>query len=115
MKHRALFRKAFSSGCRLPVLLLTALDEVPGVGAVFRGRQSVSSMQLQKCLPARSIATAKKVERRYEVLDTHLKGRELIVGSDYAIPEISAWAWLNRAPRVLSGDCRRQSAVWTRK
>ncbi len=46
----------------------------------------------------------REVERHYEVLDAHLKGREFIVGNDYSIADISAWGWLDRAPLVLPGD-----------
>ena len=46
----------------------------------------------------------REVERHYEVLDTHLKGREFVVGKDFTIADISAWGWLERAPRVLPGD-----------
>jgi GST-like protein len=46
----------------------------------------------------------REVERHYQVLDTHLKGREYIVGKDFTIADISAWGWLDRAPRVLPGD-----------
>jgi GST-like protein len=46
----------------------------------------------------------REVERHYEVLDAHLKGRDFIVGNDYSIADISAWGWLDRAPRVLPGD-----------
>ncbi len=43
----------------------------------------------------------REVERHYRVLDTHLAGREYIVGKDLTIVDISAWGWLDRAPRVL--------------
>jgi GST-like protein len=46
----------------------------------------------------------REVERHYEVLDTHLKGREFIVGNEFTIADISAWGWLDRAGRVLPGD-----------
>jgi len=46
----------------------------------------------------------REVERHYEVLDTQLKGREFIVGKDFTIADISAWGWLERAPRVLPGE-----------
>jgi GSH-dependent disulfide-bond oxidoreductase len=46
----------------------------------------------------------REVERHYEVLDTHLKGREFIVGKAFTIADISAWGWLERASRVLPGD-----------
>jgi GSH-dependent disulfide-bond oxidoreductase len=40
----------------------------------------------------------REVERHYEVLDTHLKGREFIVGKDFTIADISAGASPTRAP-----------------
>jgi GSH-dependent disulfide-bond oxidoreductase len=46
----------------------------------------------------------REVERHYEILDTHLRGREFVVGKDITIADISAWGWLERAPRVLPGD-----------
>jgi GSH-dependent disulfide-bond oxidoreductase len=46
----------------------------------------------------------REIERHYEVLDIHLEGREFIVGGDFSIADISAWGWLERAPRVLPGD-----------
>lgn len=46
----------------------------------------------------------REVERHYDVLDTHLKGRDFIVGKDFTIADVSAWGWLERAPRVLPGD-----------
>src|SRR5258708_4614185 len=46
----------------------------------------------------------REIERHYEVLDKHLKGRDFIVGKEFSIADISAWGWLDRAPRVLPGD-----------
>jgi GST-like protein len=46
----------------------------------------------------------REIERHYRVLDDHLKGRDFIVGSDYSIADMSAWGWLDRAPRVLPGE-----------
>jgi GST-like protein len=46
----------------------------------------------------------REVERHYEVLDSHLRGREFIVGNEFSIVDISAWGWLDRAPRVLPGE-----------
>lgn len=46
----------------------------------------------------------REVERHYEVLDTHLDGREFIVGKEFTIADISAWGWLDRAARVLPGE-----------
>ena len=46
----------------------------------------------------------REIERHYEVLDKHLKGRDFLVANEYSIVDISAWGWLDRAPRVLPGD-----------
>ena len=46
----------------------------------------------------------REIERHYEVLDKHLKGRGFIVANEYSIADISAWGWLDRAARVLPGD-----------
>src|SRR5580700_2923156 len=46
----------------------------------------------------------REIERHYEVLNTHLKGREFIVGKEYTIADTSAWGWLERAPRVLPSE-----------
>ena len=41
----------------------------------------------------------REAERHYPVLDDHLAGRDFIVGGGYSIADISAWGWLDRAPR----------------
>lgn len=48
----------------------------------------------------------REIERHYEVLDQHLAGRDYIVGNEFTIADISAWGWINVAPRVFkdSGD-----------
>ena len=46
----------------------------------------------------------REVERHYEVLDTHLKSHEFLVGDAYGIADMSLWGWIDRAPRVLPGD-----------
>jgi len=46
----------------------------------------------------------REAERHYRVLEDHMAGRQYIVGSDYTIADMSAWGWLDRAPRVLPGD-----------
>ncbi len=46
----------------------------------------------------------REIERHYRVLDEHLARREYIVGEDYSIVDMSAWGWLERAPRILPGD-----------
>lgn len=46
----------------------------------------------------------REIERHYEVLDTHLKGRNYIVGDSYTLADISTWGWSIRAPRVMKGE-----------
>ena len=38
------------------------------------------------------------------MLEDHLTGRDFIVGDVFTIADISAWGWIDRAPRVLKGD-----------
>jgi len=46
----------------------------------------------------------READRHYRVLDSHLKGRNFIVGKDYSIVDMSAWGWIDRAPIVLPGE-----------
>jgi len=46
----------------------------------------------------------READRHYRVLDTHLKGRDYIVGTAYSIVDMAAWGWIDRAPIVLAGD-----------
>ena len=46
----------------------------------------------------------REVERHYRVLDDHLDGRDYIVSNQYTIADMSAWGWLDRAPRILPGS-----------
>jgi len=46
----------------------------------------------------------REVERHYRVLNDHLIGRDFLVGDGYTIADISAWGWIDRAPRVLKGE-----------
>ncbi len=46
----------------------------------------------------------READRHYRVLDTHLQGREFMIGKDFSIVDISAWGWIDRAPIVLAGD-----------
>ncbi|NRF50555.1 glutathione S-transferase N-terminal domain-containing protein, partial [Pseudomonas stutzeri] len=46
----------------------------------------------------------REAERHYRVLDTHLAGRDYIVGDAYSIADMSGWGWLDRASRVLKGE-----------
>ncbi|MEM0944475.1 MAG: glutathione S-transferase family protein [Pseudomonadota bacterium] len=42
-----------------------------------------------------------EAHRHYEVMDTHLAGREFFVGDGYTIVDIAAWGWVDRNVRVL--------------
>ena len=46
----------------------------------------------------------REAERHYEVLDTHMEGREYIVGDEYSIADISAWGWIDKASVVLGEE-----------
>lgn len=46
----------------------------------------------------------REIERHYQVLNDHLEGRSFIVGDAYTIADMSAWGWLDRAPRVMKGS-----------
>lgn len=46
----------------------------------------------------------REIARHYKVLDDHLAGRDWIVGDAYSIVDMSAWGWLDRAPRVFKGE-----------
>lgn len=45
----------------------------------------------------------REAERHYEVLERHLEDRAFIVGDEYTIADMSAWGWLDRAPRIFKG------------
>lgn len=46
----------------------------------------------------------REAQRHYQVLDEHLATRQYIVGDAYSIADMSAWGWIDRAPRVLRGE-----------
>jgi GST-like protein len=46
----------------------------------------------------------READRHYRVLDSHLNGRDYIVGADYSIVDMAAWGWVDRAPIVLAGE-----------
>lgn len=45
----------------------------------------------------------REAERHFAVLDAHLAGRTFLVGDAYSIADMSAWGWMDRAPRILKG------------
>lgn len=46
----------------------------------------------------------REAQRHYEVLDTHLAGRDFIVGDEYTIADVSAWGWIDKAAVVLGEE-----------
>lgn len=46
----------------------------------------------------------REAQRHYKVLDTHLQGRNWIVGNDYTLVDMATWGWVDRAAIVLPGD-----------
>jgi GST-like protein len=46
----------------------------------------------------------REAQRHYEVLDTHLAGREFIVGDDYTIADVAAWGWIDKVTVVLGDE-----------
>ena len=46
----------------------------------------------------------REAERHYEVLETHMEGRDYLVGDEYSIADISAWGWIDKAMPVLGGE-----------
>ncbi|PKR56052.1 glutathione S-transferase family protein [Thalassospira marina] len=46
----------------------------------------------------------REIERHYGVLNTHLAGRDHVVGDSYTIADISLWGWIDRAPVVMKGE-----------
>ncbi|MGF1750044.1 glutathione S-transferase family protein [Vibrio cionasavignyae] len=46
----------------------------------------------------------REAQRHYEVLDTHLKGRDYLVGQTYSIADIAAWGWIDKAAVVLGEE-----------
>jgi GST-like protein len=45
----------------------------------------------------------REAERHYQVLNDHIGDLQFIVGNEYTIVDMSAWGWIDRAPRVLKG------------
>jgi len=46
----------------------------------------------------------REAQRHYDVLNTHLRNREYIVGNTYSIADISAWGWIDKASVVLGEE-----------
>jgi GST-like protein len=46
----------------------------------------------------------REIERHYEVLNTHLVGRDHVVGDDLTIADISLWGWVDRAWFIMKDE-----------
>ncbi len=46
----------------------------------------------------------REAERHYEVLETHMEGREFIVGNEFTLVDVAAWGWLDKATVVLGEE-----------
>ncbi|WP_409439460.1 glutathione S-transferase family protein [Psychromonas sp. GE-S-Ul-11] len=46
----------------------------------------------------------REAQRHYEVLDTHMEGRDFIVGNEFSIADVSAWGWVDKAAVVLGEE-----------
>jgi GSH-dependent disulfide-bond oxidoreductase len=86
-----------------PELLSWLFFIASGLGP-FSGQAVHFQLAAPEKLPYAMNRYRREAERHYRVLDDHLAGREFIVGKDYTIADISAWGWIDRAPRVLPGE-----------
>jgi GST-like protein len=84
-----------------PELLSWLMFIATGVGP-FSGQAVHFQHAAPEKLPYAINRYRREIERHYQVLDDHLKGRDWIVGKDYTIADMSAWGWLDRAARVLA-------------
>jgi len=85
-----------------PDLLSWLLFLATGLGP-FSGQAVHFQHAAPEPLPYAINRYRREVERHYQVLNDHLAGREFLVGDSYTIADISAWGWIDRAPRVLPG------------
>lgn len=84
-----------------PELLSWLMFIATGLGP-FSGQAVHFQHSAPEKLPYAINRYRREIERHYHVLDDHLAGRAYIVGDGYTIADISAWGWLERAPRVLA-------------
>lgn len=95
--------RLIGSAADKPELLSWLFFLATGIGP-FSGQAVHFQHAAPEKLPYAINRYRREVERHYEVLDTHLNGREFIVGKEFTIADISAWGWLDRAARVLPGE-----------
>lgn len=72
------------------------------------GPFSGQSVHFKRAAPAGNDYAAnryhREAHRHYQVLDSHLEGRDFIVGDSYTIVDMAAWGWIDKAPIVLGDD-----------
>ncbi len=73
-----------------PELLSWLLFIASGLGP-FSGQAVHFQHAAPEQLPYAMNRFRREAERHYQVLDTHLAGRDFVVGSDYTIADMSAW------------------------
>jgi len=86
-----------------PELLSWLMFIATGLGP-FSGQAVHFQHSAPEHLPYAVNRYRREAERHYQVLDDHLAGRNYLVGNGYTLADISAWAWIERAPRVLKGE-----------
>ncbi|TCL05889.1 glutathione S-transferase family protein [Sodalis ligni] len=86
-----------------PELLSWLLFIATGVGP-YSGQAVHFQYAAPDAIPYAVNRYRREVERHYRVLDNHLAGREYIVGEGFTIADISAWGWLDRAPKIFKGE-----------
>lgn len=86
-----------------PELLSWLLFIASGLGP-FSGQAVHFQYAAPEGMPYAVNRYRREIERHYKVLDDHLAGRDFIVGNEYTIADMSAWGWLDRAPRVMKGE-----------
>lgn len=70
----------------------------------FSGQAVFFQLMAQEKLPYAINRYRREAERHYQVLNDHLADRDYITGKDYTIADMSAWGWIDRAPRVLQNE-----------
>src|ERR1700722_14710758 len=96
-------KRRIGSPADSPELLSWLLFIASGMGP-FSGQAVHFQYAAPEKLPYAINRYRREVERHYRVLDDHLARPDYIVGGAYSIPDMSAWGWIERAPRVLPGE-----------
>ncbi len=67
----------------------------------FSGQSVHFRLMAPEQIPYAQNRYLREAERHYAVLNTHLEGRDFIVGNGYTIADIAAWGWIDRVTPVL--------------